>query len=198
MTATMPALLALAFLAVPGGRDGDKAVTVTEARTDDHGFLVHAVRSLLGQDHGGAAVRCELEEPFGAFGIELRRRFVEQQQLRLQRERRRETDALQLAARELRDGSIGKVRGADGSKRLQRVRNDLERRSADVLETERDFARDPREDDLLLRILEQRRDGSGERRRPSRARIPSVDLDPPLEPPTVEVRHETGERAEER
>ena len=42
-----------------------------------------------------------LEERIGRVGIELRRRLVEQQQLRPQRERRRERDALQLAARQL-------------------------------------------------------------------------------------------------
>jgi enterochelin esterase-like enzyme len=39
------ALLVLALLAIPGSRDRGDAVTVTEAKMDDHGFLVHEVRS---------------------------------------------------------------------------------------------------------------------------------------------------------
>ena len=39
------ALLVLALLAIPGSRDRGDAVTVTETKTDDHGFLVHEVRS---------------------------------------------------------------------------------------------------------------------------------------------------------
>jgi S-formylglutathione hydrolase FrmB len=45
MISTTPILLVLVLLAVPGHRDMDAAVTVTEAKTDDHGFLVHEVRS---------------------------------------------------------------------------------------------------------------------------------------------------------
>ena len=49
--------------------------------------------------HGSALD--EVEERLGGRRVELRRRLVEQQQLRPQRERRREADALQLAARQL-------------------------------------------------------------------------------------------------
>src|SRR5207244_4363245 len=45
MISTTPALLALALLAVPGGGDRGAAVTVTAAKVDAHGFLVHEVRS---------------------------------------------------------------------------------------------------------------------------------------------------------
>ena len=51
-----------------------------------------------------------LEERFGALRIELRRRLVEQQELRLERERGGEADALELAAGKLGDAPAGEVR----------------------------------------------------------------------------------------
>lgn len=45
MISTTPALLVFALLAVPDSLDRDSAVTVTEAKGDDHGFLCHDVRS---------------------------------------------------------------------------------------------------------------------------------------------------------
>ena len=51
----------------------------------------------------------EVEERLGRLGIELRGRLVEQQQLRPQRERGRERDALQLAARELAVDALGEL-----------------------------------------------------------------------------------------
>ena len=56
---------------------------------------------MLGEHDGRAETLDRVEEERGAVGIELRGRLVEQQQLRLQRERGREADALELAAGEL-------------------------------------------------------------------------------------------------
>src|SRR5262249_7152198 len=58
-------------------------------------------RALLGDDRGGRAVERVREEGFRPLGVELRRRLVEEEQLRLERDGRREAHALQLAAREL-------------------------------------------------------------------------------------------------
>src|SRR5262249_60949827 len=92
---------------------------------------------------------------FRVFGIELRRRLVEQQQLRLERERRREAHALQLAARELADRTLCQVMPTDDAQGLERAGNDLARRRADVLEAEGDLADDAGEHDPLLRVLEE-------------------------------------------
>jgi S-formylglutathione hydrolase FrmB len=45
MTLATPALLALTLLACPTGQGTDQPVTISEARRDAHGFLVHEVRS---------------------------------------------------------------------------------------------------------------------------------------------------------
>jgi len=45
MISATPVILVFAFLAVPEHQDMDDAVTVAKAKMDDHGFLVHEVRS---------------------------------------------------------------------------------------------------------------------------------------------------------
>ena len=70
--------------------------------------------------------------------------------------------------------------------------------SPEVLEAEGDLVRDPPEDDLVLRILEERRHGAGELGGAGAARVAAVDLDPALEAAAVEVRDEPGERAQQR
>ena len=69
---------------------------------------------------------------------------------------------------------------------------------ADVLEPECDLVRDPPEDDLVLRILEERGDASRELGRARAPGVAALDLDPALEAAAVEVRDETGERPQER
>ena len=154
--------------------------------------------TLLRDDDGGAACERVLEERFRSVGIELRRRLVEEQQLGLERERRREADALQLAAGELRDATVREMRCADGRERGVRAREDRLRRGADVLEPEGDLRLDLREDDLILGILEDGRDRARELRRMRAARVAAGDLDAAAEVPAVEPRHEPAERADER
>ena len=153
---------------------------------------------LLGDDDRAAVRARVLEERLGGVAVELRRRLVEQQQLRLERERRREADALQLAARELRDGTLREVLGTDRGKRRERARHDLRRRRAEVLEPERHLGEHARQHDLVLGLLEQRRDRAGELGRARRARVAAADDDAPGETAAVEVRHEPGERAQQR
>ena len=74
---------------------------------------------------------------------------------------------------------------------MVRPRQDLVRRSAEILEPESHLACDVREHDLLLGILKDGRDGSGELGRPDRARITAGDLDATFEAATVEVGNET-------
>jgi hypothetical protein len=138
------------------------------------------------------------EKPLRAGGVELRGRLVEKQELGLERDRGREAHALQLAARELGDAAVGESRDAGGGERRLDGGRDRGRRRADVLEPERDLGGDPPEHDLLLRILEDRRDRARELRRAGAARVAARDLDPALEAAAVEPRHEAGEGADER
>ena len=131
-----------------------------------------------------------VEERIRRGRVDLRRRLVEQEQARLERERRRERDALQLAARQLGGPALGEVPGADQLQRLVDPRPDVGRRDADVLEAERDLVRDLRHHDLVLRILEDRRDVAGKLGRARLARVAAGHDDAPRERAAVEVRHE--------
>ena len=154
-------------------------------------------RMLLGEDDRRADVERMVEEGLRALGIELRRRLIEQQQLRSECERRGEADALQLPARELRDAAAGEVRRPDRVERVRRTLCDLARRRADVLEAERDLRLDSAEHDLVLGILEDGRDGAGQLGGPRAARVAAGDLHPALERSTVEPRDEPGERTQD-
>ena len=152
---------------------------------------------LLGDDDRAAVRARVLEQRLGGVAVELRRRLVEEQQLGLERESRREADALQLAARELGDGALGEVLGADRGERRARARHDLVRRRAEVLEPERHLGEHARQHDLVLGLLEHGRHGPGEVRGPRRSRVAPADDDASGETAAVEVRHEPGERAQQ-
>ena len=77
-------------------------------------------------------------------------------------------------------------------------REDLGRRRAEVLEPERHLVLDPVEDDLVLRVLEERRHRARELGRPLQSRVAAGHLHLAGETPAVEVRDEAGERAQER
>ena len=134
----------------------------------------------------------------GALRIELRGGLVEQEQARPEREHRGEADALQLAAGQLRDRPVEQMPGAYGLQRLERPPCDLGRRRGDVLEPECDLRLDAREDDLVLRILEEGPDRPGKLSRPHLPRVQPRNLHPARELSAVEVRHEPGERAQQR
>ena len=90
------------------------------------------------------------------------------------------------------------MRGADRGERPSRARADQLRRRADVLQPERDLGGHAREHDLVLGILEERRDGSREVGRPRAPGVVAGDLDAAGEAAAVEVRHEPGQRAQQR
>jgi len=165
-------------------------------KDDAVGVAKRARRALLRDDDARPTAERELEERLCSCRVELRRRLVEQEQLGLERERRSEADALQLAAGDLGHAAIAEPRDADCGERALDARQDRLRRRADILEPERDLGTDTAEDHLILRILEDRRDRSGELRRTRAARVAACDFDPALEPPAVEPRHEPGQRAQ--
>src|SRR3989441_7311355 len=122
-------------------------------------------RALLGDQHRRPPLARErareLQEVVGSVRIELRGGLVEQQQPRLERERRGEADALELAARELDDQPLREVAGADpGEGRVDAGQN-FPRRRAQVLEPEGDLVDHACQHDLSLRGLEDSRDTTG-------------------------------------
>src|SRR6266566_338337 len=112
---------------------------------------------LLGQQHRRAALAGEpqgqLDQRLGGLGVELRRRLVEEQQLRLERQRRSDAHALQLTARQLSYEPPGQVLCADQGEGIERTRLDLPRGRTDVLQAEGDLVEDAGEDDLILGVL---------------------------------------------
>src|SRR6185295_13221678 len=96
----------------------------------------HATRTLLRNHDGDAQLHNELEERLCGRGVELRGRLVQQEQPRSQRKRRGQGNALQLAARKLRHRTIDERQRTDGRECLVRPRQDLVRRSAEILQPE--------------------------------------------------------------
>jgi hypothetical protein len=155
-------------------------------------------RPLLGDENRGAEPAGDVEDLDGSFWVELRRRLVEDEQLRFERKHGSETNPLELTGRKRLGAALGQALGANLRERGVRPRPDLIRRRPDVLEPEGNLVRDPPEYDLVLGILEERGDRAGEVGRPEAPRVHAGDDDTPLEPPAVEVRDEARERAEER
>ena len=88
--------------------------------------------------------------------------------------------------------------GTHPPERLEDTNRDLERRHAEVLEPELELVLDAGHDDLVLGILEDGGDRPGQVAWPRRPCLASSDLDPAGEPTAVEVRHQAGERAQQR
>src|SRR6266545_2044827 len=171
--------------------------TVLE-KEDPVAALERQGRSLLGKDDRGAEVAGQIEERLSTLGIKLRGGLVEEQQGGLERESRGQTDALELTGRERLGATVGELDGADGLERDEGAREDLRRRRAEVLEPEGNLVPDPAENDLILRVLEERGDDAGELGGVSDPRVEAGDLHSPGEAAAVEVRHEPRERAEQR
>jgi hypothetical protein len=154
--------------------------------------------ALLREHDRGSVAGHDVEEARSSLRIELRGGLVEEQEPRALRERRREANALQLAARQLDRPAPPQVQHADRRQRLLHARPDLVRGRAQVLEAEGDLVLDARHDDLVLRILEDRRHRASQLCGPRSSRVEAADLDRAGEAPAVEVRHEPGQRADER
>ena len=153
---------------------------------------------LLREEDRRAELAGEVEELFGALRIELRGRLVEQEQRGLEGEHRGEAHSLELPGGQRLGSALGQPLAPNLGERGVHARPDLTRRRADVLEAEGDLVRDRPEDDLVLGILEERRNLACEVGRAEPPGVPAGDHDAALESPAVEVRNEPCERAEER
>ncbi len=125
--------------------------------------------------------------------VELRGRFVEQQEVRLRGDDGGEGHLLQLAARERRQRRVAQVREAERDQRLLDEARDGAALDAEVLEAEGDLALDGRHDRLALRVLEDEADAAREVVRPGVAGVVLVDRHAAGEDAAVEVRHESVE-----
>ena len=97
-----------------------------------------------------------------------------------------EAHSLELTGGERLGPAFGQPLGTHLGERGVHPRPDLAGSGPDVLEPEGDLVRDPAEDDLVLGILEERRDLAGEVGRAEAAGIEARDHDAALESPAVE------------
>jgi hypothetical protein len=153
---------------------------------------------VVGEDDGRAQPLDRGEEERRPLGVELRGRLVEEEELRLERERGREAHPLELAARQLGRPPAPEVERVHGGERPLGPWPDLRGRDAQVLEPERDLVGDDRHDHLVFRILEDAGDRPRELGGPRDARVELGDDHRAGEAAPVEVRHEARERAQER
>src|SRR6476659_1801914 len=189
----------------PGPSIVDRAVEgQASALEEEHavGNFERQSRTLFGEQHRRAAVarqpQRQLDQPLGGLGVELRGGLVEQQELRLEREGRREADPLQLAARKLGHEPAGEVLGTHQAQSLEGAGLYLCWWSADVLQPEGDLVEHAGKDDLVLGVLEKRGDGSRQAGGPLATRVEAGDLDAAREAAAVEMRDEPGESAKQR
>ena len=127
----------------------------------------------------------------------MRSRLVEEKQRRLEGEHRGEAHSLELTGGE-RLGADVRPAARHPPRRAPRAPAARSRRewSPTFSSPKAILARDPAEDDLVLGILEKRRDLAGEVGRAEAAGIEARDHDAALESPAVKVRDEPRERAE--
>jgi hypothetical protein len=154
--------------------------------------------AVLREHDGRARPLHRREEQRRRLGIELGRRLVEQEERRLERERRGKTDALQLAAGELDRLPAPEVKRVDRGERALDARPDLGRGHTEILEPEDDLVRDDGHHDLVLRVLEDGRDRPGELGGTRAAGVQPRHDDAARETATVKVRYEPRECTEER
>ena len=131
-----------------------------------------------------------LRGTLGAVGVELRRRLVQEQELRAgarARTRGRRAGARRPRARR---APLREVRARRRPRAPRRRAARSRRRRPDVLEPERDLVADARHHDLVLRVLEDGRHGA-RRGRPGRAR-PRVEARRPRPGPRTGRRESAG------
>jgi hypothetical protein len=159
--------------------------------------IEEALGAVLGDEHGSAGPERVPDERSGAVGVELRRRLVEEQQPRPQRERGCEAHPLELAARELVRRPRREAGRPDRVQRAARAGADRLGPDAEVLQPEGHLVLDPRHHDLVLRILEERRNDTCELGWRGESRVQAGHLDAAREAAAVKVGHEPGERTKQ-
>ena len=173
----------------------DKTATIHE----EHALrkLERPLDALLGENEGTPEGVQHLEERLRAGRVELRRRLVQQQQVRMHRQSRGQANALELASRELRGPPRGQRQRPYGGERPFDPSSDLGSRHAGVLEPERHLVGHGGHDDLVFGILEHARDPPGEVGRSPPTRVEPADEHRAFEPASVEMRHERCKRTKE-
>ena len=117
---------------------------------------------MLDEEHGQAEIPVETAERGDELGggdrVELSRRLVEDQNLRLHDDHAREVEQLLLPAGERRRRLREPVLDPEIGRRLRHTRRDLALRHAEVLEPEYELMPDLVRDDLLLGLLHDESD----------------------------------------
>ena len=115
------------------------------------------------EDDGAARLLDRSQERRGAGGVELGRRLVEEQELRLRARARRRGRRAAAHRPRARPSALPRDAPAPTSASAASTRGQISSgRDSEVLEAERDLVLDPRHHDLVLGILEHRGHGAGE------------------------------------
>ena len=129
--------------------------------------------------------------------VELRCRLVEDHESRPHRKRRRERDALALAAAQGAHRAARKVLDAHLVQSLAHSAGHFPLRNGGVLQSERDLAVDGRVNRLQLRVLEHEAGAARENARRRREHVQACNRRRAGYAPAVEVRHQAVEDAKQ-
>ena len=136
---------------------------------------------VFGEDDRQPEIRVEAgqrrQHRFGAGRVELAGRLVEGEDARLQRQRRRDRDALPLAAGKRRHRALAQRRDVEQIEHRVDSLPHRRRRHAELFHAEGDFVVHPGGDKLRFRILKDEADDPAERARPGAARVVAGDHD---------------------
>ncbi len=161
-----------------------------------------AFQPVFGQDdrQPDVAVKAyqRLQHLLGRAGVELRGGFVEHEDARAERERRRDGDPLHLTAGERVQPAVPQRCQVQEIQHLLDARAYLGARDGCVLQRKGDFVLDPVYDELRLWILEDEPDDATEHLWPFGNGIVSGDEDTPAQRAAGKVGHQPVETAQER
>ena len=169
---------------------------------DPVSILGHLFRGVAGHQDRHPQLLIELandgEHLLLAHRIELGGRLVEDQEVRLHRQRRRDSKPLLLAAREFVRVLLLHAVQAHGSQNLWNARQHLLTRHAQVLQRESDLVFDGCGEELRLRVLEHRAHVLGQRADRMVERIQAGHRGLPKKTSTVELGHDPVQRQAQR
>jgi hypothetical protein len=160
------------------------------------------VEPVFGQDDRQPEVVVEAgqrrQDRLGAGRVELAGRLVEGQDARLQRQRRRDRDALPLPAGERRRRSLPQRRDVEQVEHLFDPLAHRRRRHAELLHAEGDLVVHPGGDELRFRVLKDEADDPAQGARSVQARVVAGDDDRAAEAAAAEMGHEAVQAAQQR
>ena len=173
-------------------------------RQVDHPVYIrqHALQPVLGEQDGQAQVGVEahqgVEHILGRLGIQLRRRLVQHQDMRSQRQGGADRHALALAAGECLERPVAQRLQVQQVERLLDAHPHLLRGHGGVFQRKGDLVLDPVHDELRLGILEDKPDVAAEHLGRGRHRVQPLHAHVARQGAAAKVRHQPVDAAQQR